>query len=105
MLFINLSFDIFVIHNFLLVKFSNERFLFSHIFGSILCHHITLYVIRFLKDIFKDIFSTKNCPIGFNWLFLVYNQVMVTEIKDENQELDQLVNATTEVPRDHNKQS
>jgi hypothetical protein len=30
---------------------------------------------------------------------------MVTEIKDENQELDQLVNATTEVPRDHNKQS
>jgi hypothetical protein len=47
----------------------------------------------------------KNCPIGFNWLFLVYNQVMVTKIKDENQELDQLVNATTEVPREHNKQS
>jgi len=35
----------------------------------------------------------------------VENQVMVTEIKDEDQELDQPVNATTKVPRDHNKQS
>lgn len=101
MLFINLSFDIFVIYNFLLVKFSNEKFLFSRIFGSILCHYITPYVICFLKDIF----STKNYPIGFNWLFLVDNQVMVIEIKDEDQELDQPVNAATEVPRDHNKQS
>jgi hypothetical protein len=30
---------------------------------------------------------------------------MVTEIKDEDQKLDQLVNASTEIPRDPNKQS
>ena len=33
------------------------------------------------------------------------NQVMVTEIKDEDQEHDQPVNAATENPRDHKKQS
>ena len=35
----------------------------------------------------------------------VENQVMVAEIKNEDKELDQPVNAATEVPRDHNKQS
>jgi hypothetical protein len=35
----------------------------------------------------------------------VENQVMVTEIKNEDQELDQHVNAATEVPKDLNKQS
>ena len=35
----------------------------------------------------------------------VENQVMVTEIKNEDQELDQPVNAATEVPKDLNKQS
>ena len=35
----------------------------------------------------------------------VENQVMVTEMKDEDQKLDQPMNAAIEVPRDPNKQS
>jgi len=34
----------------------------------------------------------------------VENQVMVTEIKDEDQEPDQPVNAANEISKDHNKQ-
>jgi hypothetical protein len=90
-----------------------------HFVRDQVCNKELMFQFISSKDQLADVLTKPLPPVKFRQVQLnlnvcglpsrlrgsVENQVMVIEMKDEDQELDQPMNAAIEVPRDPNKQS